>query len=124
MKSDTTKTQSTKSNSQRAFTFGGGVLGLLAYLAIGLLPSLVYGGYAGVSLSVALFGAPLDGSLISRSIVGFGMLVGVLSTAGLFVVLGAVLGVGLHTVLAPAAKKVATEVQPSAGESEAVKHSA
>jgi len=112
------KSTHTQNHTNRTFTFAGGVIGLIAYLAIGLLPSLVYGGYAGVSLSVALFGAPLDASIVSRGIVAFGMLVGVLSTAGLFVVLGAVLGVGLATVFAPAMKKA--EIAAPTGNPEAV----
>ena len=79
--------------------FVGGVAGLLGYLVVGLLPSLVYGGYAGVALGSALLGAPVDGSLAARAIVGFGMVAGVLATAGLFVVLGAVLGAGAHMAL-------------------------
>jgi hypothetical protein len=80
-------------------SFVGGVAGLLGYLVVGLLPSLVYGGYAGVALGTALLGAPLDSSILARAIVAFGMVAGVLATAGLFVVLGAVMGAGVHVLL-------------------------
>lgn len=80
-------------------SFVGGVAGLLGYLVVGLLPSLVYGGYAGVALGTALLGAPVDGSLAARAIVAFGMVAGVLATAGLFVVLGAVMGAAVHAIL-------------------------
>ena len=89
-------------------SFVGGVGGLLVYLVVGLLPSLVYGGYAGVALGSALLGAPLDGAIVARAIVAFGMVAGVLATAGLFVVVGAVMGAALYTVarsLMPAAAK-------------------
>lgn len=86
----------TVNDRARAFAFGGGVVGLVTFLAVGLLPSLVYGGFAGATLAAALLGHPVDGGLFARAIVVFGMVTGLLATAGVFVVGGAALGSLLH----------------------------
>jgi len=88
-------TTNTKSGS-RTFAFAGGVVGLITFLAIGLLPSIVYGGFAGVTMASAILGGPVDGGALSRGLVVFGMVVGLLGTAGVFVVIGAALGAGVY----------------------------
>ena len=75
----------------QTFTFVGGVTGLVAFLFVGLLPSLVYGGYAGVALAAAILGAPIQGTM-ARAFVAAGMAFGLLTVAGLFVVIGAIAG--------------------------------
>ena len=93
-------------------TFIGGVAGLVGYLAVGLLPSIVYGGYAGVTLAAALFGTPIDASWMARGVVLFGMVIGLLATAALFVVVGAALGAGTHSLIgAIGVKKEAEEAK-------------
>lgn len=91
-------TPNTIRSSNRTFAFGGGVLGLAVFLAFGLLPSIVYGGFAGVTLASAMVGAPVEGSLIARGLVVFGMVIGLLGTAGVFVVVGAALGAAVHAL--------------------------
>ena len=85
-----------KDHAYHNFTFAGGVFGLVVFLAIGLLPSLVYGGFAGTTLAAGLLGHSIDASLVGRAIVLFGMIVGLLATAGVFVVIGAVTGAAAH----------------------------
>ncbi len=80
----------------KTFAFGGGIVGLVAFLIVGLLPSLVYGGFAGASLAAGLMGHPIDTSLMAKGIVLFGMIAGLLSTAGVFVVVGSILGSAVH----------------------------
>jgi len=75
--------------------FVGGVVGLLAFLLIGLLPSVLYGGYAGVILASAIFGSPISASLLAKGTVIAGIVFGLLATAAVFVVGGAVVGTGL-----------------------------
>jgi len=82
----------------KTFTFAGGILGLFTYLIVGLLPSIVYGGFAGVSLAAGILGSPIDESILAKGIVLFSMVVGVLSTAGLFTVSGAALGAGVYSL--------------------------
>ncbi len=86
-------------------TFVGGIVGLVGYLAVGLLPSIVYGGFAGVTLAAALFGSPIDASWMARAVVVFGMIVGLLATAALFVVVGAALGTGLYSIVGDLGRK-------------------
>ncbi|MDF1564105.1 MAG: hypothetical protein P1V51_13735 [Deltaproteobacteria bacterium] len=83
---------------EKTFAFGGGILGLIVFLIVGLLPSLVYGGFAGAALAAGLLGHPVDASLMARGITIFGMVAGLLSTAGVFVVVGAVLGSTIHAL--------------------------
>ncbi len=77
---------------RRTLTLIGAGIGLAAFLAIALLPSMLYGGYAGVLLAGGLFGAPVKATLAVRAIIVFGMVFGVTSVASLFAVAGAALG--------------------------------
>jgi hypothetical protein len=70
----------------------GAGLGLVAFLAVGLLPTILYGGYAGVLLASAVSGAPVAASFAVRALIVVGMVVGVTSVAALFAVAGAVAG--------------------------------
>jgi len=81
------------------FTFWGGALGLVAFAFVGLMPSLVYGGFAGAILAAGILGHPVDAGLLARGIVAFGMLIGLLATAALFVVTGAASGSGVHVLV-------------------------
>lgn len=90
----------------RTVTFVSGLVGLVAFLAFALVPSIVYGGYAGVILAAALLGAPLGTGLLARGIVGFGMLAGLLATAGLFVVGAAAIGTVGHWATSRAGRAV------------------
>lgn len=100
MKTETkTQNSSTETNhGERTFAFGGGIIGLLAFLVVGLLPSLVYGGFAGAALAAGLLGHPVDASMMARGITIFGMVAGLLATAGVFVVVGAVVGSTVHAL--------------------------
>jgi hypothetical protein len=86
-------TATTRSN--RTPTLVGAGVGLVAFLAVGLLPTLVYGGYAGVVLAAALSGAPVGPALGVRILIGLGMVLGVASVAALFTVGGAVVGAAI-----------------------------
>ena len=83
----------------RAGTFAGGVAGLILFLVVGLLPSLVYGGYAGLALASALIAGPIHASLVAQAIVVFGMVAGVMATGALFVLFGSVLASGVFALL-------------------------
>ena len=102
--------QSPAKSGSRTFAFGGGVIGLITFLAVGLLPSIVYGGFAGVTLASAILGGPVGASLVARGLVVFGMTVGLLGTAAMFVVIGAALGAAVFQ----AARVVAREPEAEA----------
>jgi hypothetical protein len=97
----------------------GAAVGLAVYLPLGLLPSLVYGGYAGVLLASGIFGAPIPSHLAARALVVFGMVFGVTAAAALFVVLGAAAGAAVAVLVRtttpepPPAPAPATEKRPS-----------
>ena len=95
---NTNITTPTSRSTEKTFAFVGGVAGLIGFLFVGLLPAMVYVGYAGVTLASALFGTPIDATLAARSVVLFGMVVGLLATASLFAVVGAALGAGAHAM--------------------------
>jgi hypothetical protein len=73
---------------------GAGV-GLAVFLAVGLLPSLLYGGYAGVLLAGGIFGTPIEPTLLARALIVFGMVLGVVAVASLFAVAGAFVGAAI-----------------------------
>jgi hypothetical protein len=82
-------------------TFFGGVVGLMVFLVVGLLPSLLYGGYAGVMLGSALFGTPIHEHVLAQATVVLGVLFGLLATGAVFVLGGAIMASGLYgTVMA------------------------
>ena len=88
------KTIATRSTPQHA-SFIGGIVGLATFLVLGLLPSLLYGGYAGIILGTALFGSPVHESIFAQVTVVLGVLCGVLAIGGLFVLGGAILASGI-----------------------------
>lgn len=90
---------------------GAGV-GLALFLAVALLPSLLYGGYAGVMLAGGIFGTPVTASFAAKALIVFGMVLGVTAVGSLFAVAGAAAGaaIGALVRLTPASTaKKATE---------------
>ncbi len=73
-------------------TLIGAAVGLALFLAIALLPALLYGGYAGVLLAGGIFGTPVKATLMVRALIVFGMVLGVTGVGALFAVGGAVGG--------------------------------
>jgi hypothetical protein len=97
-------------NSKTASLVGAGI-GLVLFLAVALLPSLLYGGYAGVLLAGGIFGTPVSASIAVRALIVFGMVLGVTAVGSLFAVAGAAAGAALGVLLraTPAAEKNASE---------------
>ncbi len=73
----------------------GAAVGIALFLAIGLLPAVLYGGYAGLLLAGGIFGTPLPEHVFARGLVAFGSLLGVFATAAVFAVSGAAVASGL-----------------------------
>ena len=86
----------------------GAGIGLALFLAVALLPSLLYGGYAGVLLAGGIFGTPVAASFAVRALIVFGMVLGVTAVASLFAVMGAAVCAVLGAV-SPAEKKAETK---------------
>ncbi|WP_242395414.1 hypothetical protein [Anaeromyxobacter oryzisoli] len=89
----------------------GAGIGLALFLAVAMLPSLLYGGYAGVLLASGIFGAPVGATLAVRALIVFGMVLGVVAVASLFAVAGAAAGAAVGALLrvTTPAKKAARE---------------
>src|SRR6185369_7407668 len=89
--------------NRKHYTLIGAAVGLATFLALGLLPALLYGGYAGVLLAGGIFGTPLQATFLVRGLIVFGMVLGVVGVGALFAVGGAVAGaaVSMLTGAAP-----------------------
>lgn len=95
--------------TRRTATLVGAAIGLALFLALGLLPSLVYGGYAGVMLASAFAGAPVNANFAVRAVIVAGMVFGVLGVGALFTAGGAVAGAVVGTLTGAPARKPATK---------------
>ena len=87
----------------------GAAVGLALFLAIALLPALLYGGYAGVMLAGGIFGTPVQPTFAVRALIVFGMVMGVIGVGALFAVGGAVAGAAIGVLAGSTAKKPAAE---------------
>ena len=85
----------------------GAAVGLALFLAIGLLPALLYGGYAGVLLAGGIVGTPVSPTFLVRALVVFGMVLGVTGVGALFAVAGAAAGAAIGALAGVPAKKAA-----------------
>ena len=72
--------------------YSGLGVGFVSFLAIGLVPGLLYGGYMGLIMAGAMFGTPVEPTLFARFLTGGGMGLGVLMALTFFLVAGSVAG--------------------------------
>jgi len=85
-------------NRKTSSIIGAGI-GLALFLAIAMLPAMLYGGYAGVLLAGGIFGTPIQSTFLVRSIIIGGMVLGTVGMASLFTVAGAAIGGGLNILV-------------------------
>jgi hypothetical protein len=92
----------------------GAGIGLVAFLAVGLLPTILYGGYAGVLLAGAVSGTPVGAPFAVRALIVAGMVLGVTSVAALFAMAGAAAGTAVGVLTSGAARPAgeANETRP------------
>jgi len=101
------KEKTRASATRDAFSFAGGVAGLVVFLTLLMQASLAYGGAAGVAVTHGLGLGEPEQSLVAKLIIWFGMLLGAAATAAITIILGAVVGalvyglVGRHLVSDP-----------------------
>ncbi len=103
-------TVNTPKAQNRIFALVGAGIGLALFLAIALLPAILYGGYAGLLLAGGIVGTPVQPTFLVKGLIIFGMVLGVTGIASLFAVLGAVAGAAVGALtgkVAPARKAVA-----------------
>ena len=87
---------------------GAGV-GLALFLAVALLPAMLYGGYAGVMLAGGIFSTPLQPTFLVRALIVFGIIMGVAGVGSLFAVMGAAAGAGVGALTSLASRKPAAQ---------------
>jgi len=93
--------------NRKSYTLIGAAVGLALFLALALLPAMLYGGYAGVLLAGGIFGTPIKATLLVRGLIVFGMVLGVSGVGALFAVGGAAIGAAV-SVLAGAPAELAS----------------
>ena len=86
-------------------TLIGAGIGLATFLAVALLPALLYGGYAGVLLAGGILGTPVQPTIAVRALIVFGMVLGATGVGSLFAVSGAVAGAAVSALAGPVAKR-------------------
>jgi hypothetical protein len=99
-------TTSTKPQN-KTFALVGAGIGLVLFLAVALLPAVLYGGYAGLLLAGGIVGTPVQATFLVRALIVFGMVLGVTGIASLFAVLGAVAGAAVGALTGAVAPKKA-----------------
>lgn len=92
-------------------TLVGAGIGLALFLAIALLPAMLYGGYAGLLLAGGILGTPVQATLLARALIVFGMVLGVVAVGSLFAVVGAAAGAAVGALTRISARKPAGEEQ-------------
>jgi hypothetical protein len=87
----------------------GAAVGLALFLAVALLPAVLYGGYAGVLLAGGIFGTPVQPTFAVRALIVFGMVLGATGVGSLFAVAGAVAGAAIQALTRAATPAKAAE---------------
>ncbi len=72
-------------NAKKGLYAGTGT-GIILFLLVGMFPGSLIGGAVGLMISSALFGTPVEPTLIPRIIMVLSMVTGVLASAAVFVV--------------------------------------
>ncbi len=95
--------------------YAGTGTGLILFLLVGMFPGSLIGGAVGLMISSALFGAPVEPTLIPRIILVLSMVTGVLTSAAVFVVglsvTGWAIGTAVDTVQAQAASRESASLE-------------
>jgi len=94
-------------------TYIGAVIGLVAFFAIGLLPGMLYGGYAGLALGAVLFGVPVEPTITIKVLTFGGMALGIVAAFSLFVVLGSFFGAAAGSLVMSVARRAAGAAGPA-----------
>ncbi len=95
--------------NKKISTLVGSGIGLALFLAVGLLPSMLYGGYAGLLLAGGIFGTPVVPTILPRALIVFGMVMGVVAVGSLFAVVGAAAGAAVGALTGITVRKPAEQ---------------
>jgi hypothetical protein len=100
-------------NQSKLPSLVGAGIGLALFLALALLPAVLYGGYAGLLLAGGIFGTPVQATFLVRALIVFGMALGVAGVGSLFAVCGAAAGAAVGALLSLSSRKPAAQEQAS-----------
>ncbi len=81
-----------KLNSPKKEILIGAISGIILFAIVGLLPSSFIGGVIGLKIAGYFVGMPIGKELLSRSIVGISMVVGITITGLIFVMFTSFIG--------------------------------
>ncbi len=95
--------------NKKISTLVGSGIGLALFLAVGLLPSMLYGGYAGLLLAGGIFGTPVVPTILPRALIVFGMVMGVVAVGSLVAVVGAAAGAAVGALTGITVRKPAEQ---------------
>jgi hypothetical protein len=93
----------------KSLSIVGAGLGVLAFLGVAMLPSLVYGGAAGLKLVDGVFGSHPGHATRTDAFILGGILAAVTSVGFLFAVLGAAVGASVGALTSAAVARVPAE---------------
>ncbi len=85
--------------TRKSYIMIGAAVGLVAFLAFALLPTILYGGYAGVMLAGGILGTPIQATLASRGLIVLGMALALGTVGALFAVAGAGAGAAVGALV-------------------------
>ena len=97
--------------NRKSYTLIGAGIGVALFLLLALLPSLLYGGYAGVLLASGIVGTPVKATLLGRALIVFGMGLGVAGVGALFAVGGAAAGAAVSVLVGAAPEHEAVQAK-------------
>jgi hypothetical protein len=88
----------------------GATLGGLVFLVLGIVPGFYFGSYGTLILLQKLMGGTVEPTLIVRTVIVMGIMVGIGCAAAVSIVVGGLLGTTMgYIVSAPPARKSAAE---------------
>ena len=88
-------------------TYAGAFAAFIAYLFVGAVPGLLYGGYMGLAMASVLFGVPVQATVLAKVVTFGGMFLGLVASLFFFVVMGALVGTALGLPFAGVLRRMA-----------------
>lgn len=73
----------------------GAAVGVVAFLAFGIMPGFFFGSYGSLIVISHLMGGPVEPTAIVRVVMAVGILLGIVCVASVSIVMGAILGTGV-----------------------------
>jgi hypothetical protein len=73
----------------------GAAVGVVAFLAFGIIPGFFFGSYGSLIVISHLMGGPVEPTAIVRVVMAVGILLGIVCVASVSIVVGAILGTGV-----------------------------